>query len=99
MQLPTNHRWFAALLLGIFVLVSTSTALAQFKAEDFQLIPDLSNVKSGPPDPNLAVRARVLLAPGEQVGLLQITATMDDGWHLYSLTQPAGGSMKSEIKP
>jgi thiol:disulfide interchange protein len=35
--------------------------------------------------------------PGRQ-GTLLVTATIDEGWHLYSLTQPKGGPMPSSLK-
>jgi suppressor for copper-sensitivity B len=35
---------------------------------------------------------------GARQGMLTVTAVIEPTWHIYSLTQPAGGPMKSEIK-
>jgi thiol:disulfide interchange protein DsbD len=36
------------------------------------------------------------LSPGDAFSV-QLTATMEDGWHLYSLTQPEGGPIPTRI--
>ena len=84
--------FFVAITL---VASSDRHVFAQF---DFQVVPSLSNLNSGPPPHNLEFKSRVRIQPNANVGLLEITATMDPSWHLYSLTQPAGGPLKSQIK-
>lgn len=92
-----HNRLVVAVSLGLALLLA-SPALSQFEASDFQLAPGLSKFNTGPPDSNLKVQAQVRMAPGEKIGVLEVTATMDKGWHVYSLTQPSGGPMKSAVK-
>jgi thiol:disulfide interchange protein len=35
---------------------------------------------------------------GSRRGMLSVTCLMEPGWHVYSITQPAGGPMASKIK-
>ena len=92
-QTPRSISLLLALLL---TCQFASTTFGQF--EGFQLDPALSNLNSGPSDPELKFASRIRMQPGQAVGLLEITATMDPAWHVYSLTQPPGGPLKSQIK-
>ena len=97
MQLRHIQRWFAC-SLGLLVILATGPVAAQFDLDDFKLAPELSGFNSGPPNANLEITGRIRMAPGEKIGLLEVTAKMDEAWHVYSLTQPAGGPMRSQIK-
>jgi thiol:disulfide interchange protein DsbD len=46
----------------------------------------------------ITVSAQFTTAKDGKPAELFITAKLDPGWHIYSITQPAGGPMKSEIK-
>ena len=98
MQFQSNRRSFVA-LAGICVWLVASTAWAQFKVEDFQLVPELSNVSSGPPDPQLKVSAEVQAAADAKIGMLKVSLSMAPDWHVYSLTQPPGGPQKCGTGP
>jgi len=50
---------------------------------------------SGPAE--ITVSANYTLGTGDQPASLNVTATMAEGWHLYSLTQPEGGAMRTTI--
>ena len=90
--------WYAAILtaIGLVIASAASPALGQF--EGFQISPELSRFNTGPPDPQLNWSAQVRMEPGASIGLLEVTATMDPSWHVYSLTQPSGGPLKTHIK-
>ena len=82
----------------MLALLLANSASAQFDLDDFKLAPELSGLSSGPPEPELQVTATVRVAPGANIGMLEITATMNDQWHLYALTQPDGGPTKATIQ-
>ena len=42
--------------------------------------------------------ARFQVQEGSRRGTLSVTAIIDDGWHVYSLTQPGPGPMPSKVK-
>jgi thiol:disulfide interchange protein/DsbC/DsbD-like thiol-disulfide interchange protein len=44
------------------------------------------------------VEAEFHVKPGSQTGQLAITAEMEEGWHIYSITQPPGGPIRTKIK-
>ena len=43
------------------------------------------------------VEAQFTAGTGDQPGMLYVTATMDPGWHIYSITQAPGGPLASKI--
>ncbi len=43
-----------------------------------------------------AVASPATTSPGNQMAVM-LTATIDSGWHIYSMTQPAGGPVRTEI--
>lgn len=49
-------------------------------------------------DPKLAVTAYFTVSPGGKTGHLYVTATLPEGWYIYSLTQPAGGPIRTRIR-
>ena len=83
-------------LFSIWLLATV--AWADEGPGQFQLLPDLGGLNSAAPDANLQVTARVRIAANSRVGMLEVTATMHESWHVYSITQPPGGPMKTTIK-
>src|SRR5260221_2507153 len=53
---------------------------------------------SGGDEGDLQVSASVAKADRGQPAQLVITAEIPDGWHTFSITQPAGGPLKTKIK-
>ena len=86
-------------LFSLFSMLLLATmAWAEEGPVQFQLLPGLSNLNSAVPDANLRVTARVRISANSRVGMLEVTATMNESWHVYSITQPPGGPMKTTIK-
>ncbi|MCZ6669786.1 MAG: protein-disulfide reductase DsbD family protein, partial [Acidobacteria bacterium] len=85
-----------------FFLFSMSLLATMAGADEgpvqFQLLPDFGGLNSAAPDANLRITARVRMAANSRVGMLEVTATMNESWHVYSITQPPGGPMKTTIK-
>lgn len=46
---------------------------------------------------HLEIDAAFRLAKGTHQGVLQVRAKIEEGWHLYSITQPAGGPVRTTI--
>ena len=90
-----RFRCYLAVSFGVVVL--SATALAQ-GPDGFQLLPELGGLNTTGPDANLQIAASLRMTAGSQVGLLEVTATMNKTWHVYSLTQPPGGPNKTVIK-
>ena len=84
-------------IAGIVFSLSVGRAEAQFDL-DFKVVDELQQFNRGPGDPNLKITSAIRMQPGSRIGVLEITANMNRSWHVYSLTQPAGGPMKSVIK-
>ena len=83
--------------LSCWLLLCT-TAWAQFGQGGFQIIPELSAISGKIPKHDFKVTARLRPSNDQRFGLLEVTATMNEAWHLYSMTQPPGGSQRTEIK-
>lgn len=80
-----------ALLLG-----SSCTALAQTEVPNFQL--GGSPFGGGGDENPVTLQAEFTQSQGTTPARLSITATIKAGWHIYSITQAAGGPIKTEIK-
>ena len=52
---------------------------------------------SQPTGPTVQMSARYLVAATRKQGVLQVKASIAEGWHVYSLTQKPGGPTRSEI--
>lgn len=65
-----------------------------------QKIPGLSGLLGNqlPSGPPLKMSAQYITDPSGSHGALRIYASIAEGWHLYSLTQPAGGPLRSRIE-
>jgi suppressor for copper-sensitivity B len=87
---------FAALIAG---LVASLVACAPAQAQ-LDLLQDLQGVSQPPADPKslVTVSASFNVDKDGHKGRLVITAEIADEWHIYSITQPAGGPVRSEIK-
>ncbi|MCC9609097.1 thioredoxin family protein [Blastopirellula sp. JC732] len=48
-------------------------------------------------DPNLKVTGKFVVDPAKHFGLIEVTAAVDDGWYLYSITQKPGGPLPSKL--
>lgn len=57
-------------------------------------IPSFGGQQSGDP---FELTAEFESYKGTNKGLITVTATIEEPWHIYSLTQPEGGPMRSEI--
>ncbi len=55
-----------------------------------------ADANAAAPTPVAVAAQFVVPAPGKP-GVLQITAKIEDGWHIYSITQPKGGPLATKI--
>lgn len=90
-ELPSRWLDYCALLM-----LSLSGPLEVVHAQrtsfgDFGL-PTLPGAKQ------VELEATYELQQDSQVGRLKVVATIIDGWHMYSVTQPAGGPLETKIK-
>ena len=95
-----NATIWRAVLVGLFVVVGETAG-----AED--LAPRLGDLGSAPFDPLAAVNAALgspveitaAVEPGSsgKPDVLAVTATLEEGWHLYSVTQKPGGPRATRI--
>ncbi len=97
MLIRNIYPWLLV-FVSMATLGASNPVLGQFNFDDFKVVPELEQFNQGPGDPDLKISAEIKLQPGAKVGLLQISASMNEGWHVYSLTQPSGGPLKSTIK-
>ncbi len=84
------RNWLASRLsiaLGILLISLAAPVARSARAQGF-----------GGEEGELTVTAEVLPAEGKQPAKLSITAEIPPGWHIYSLTQKAGGPVTSKIK-
>ncbi|HWB11605.1 MAG TPA: protein-disulfide reductase DsbD domain-containing protein [Pirellulales bacterium] len=87
---------FAAVAAG---LVASLVPCARVQAQ-LDLLQDLKGVSQPPADTKSLVTASAAfnMAKDGRKGRLVITAEIADEWHIYSITQAAGGPVRSEIK-
>ena len=77
--------WVSRAAIGLIVLVSMcGISQAQAKLDPIRWSIDTDT-------------SRASFKPGEKL-TIQVTAKMDDGWHLYSLEQEAGGPIPTRIR-
>lgn len=80
-------------------LLALSPATAQDpSAELFKGLDLLSGGQGDANDHGLQVEASLVIDPSKTHGRLDVTATVKDGWAIYSTTQPKGGPMASRFK-
>lgn len=58
----------------------------------------LGGSAQAPAEDPVTIKAVFTAEPAGRTGTLYITATIDDGWHIYSITQPPGGPIRSNLK-
>ncbi|MEM6798413.1 MAG: thioredoxin family protein [Planctomycetota bacterium] len=89
-----------ALLLGV---VATTPATAQFDNLGGDLLGGDQfgggfNAFGDPDGDPVTVTAQFTAATAERPAVLMVTAEIAPRWHVYSMTQPAGGPLRTEIK-
>ena len=60
--------------------------------------PDGGPISAAGHDGVVEAHGSILPPQGERPAQLQVTATIAPGWHIYSITQPGGGPVKTRIK-
>lgn len=86
------HKWL--LLAVLFALPGTWLPAQEFNLEGFDLGSFGGQQESADP---VTVQAEFTPATDDRPAVLMITAKMDPGWHIYSITQPAGGPLATVI--
>ncbi len=94
LSVSNSMKWALLLLL---VAGSASPAFGQIKKPG---LPGISGLpSSGSETPNsIAIDSRIVTDKVTQRHFIEISAEVPDGWHLYSITQPAGGPKRTKIK-
>ena len=87
--MTTSLRRFA-IVLASMALASASPAAGQFAPE--------GPVGSGKAKSMVAVQAQFTAPTADKPAHLFITATIQPGWHIYSITQPPGGPLATKIE-
>jgi thiol:disulfide interchange protein len=87
------------LFLALFLIpvYQLKPAAAQTDLPDFDFGKSAFGQRSGDDAP-VTLQAEFTAAKGEQPARLFITAKIKSGWHIYSITQPPGGPIRTEIK-
>ena len=93
----------AALLFVVAVfgtmVVGPSAALGQSKGKFDQLsLPTTNFALPSLPDKKVEFKAQYELENGSKNGRISITATVADGWHVFSTTQAPGGPKPTKLK-
>jgi suppressor for copper-sensitivity B len=88
---------FAAAAFGQNAPPGAKSETAQPKLNLFKDLQRLGGPSDGGGQP-LTLAGSFTVEKGSRRGVLTLSAVMDPGWHVYSLTQPKGGPQKSEIK-
>ncbi|MEM7782997.1 MAG: hypothetical protein AAF623_06565 [Planctomycetota bacterium] len=65
-------------------------------AQELFLKNQLESSAANPGDP-VKFSAKFELKPQSLEGMVSLTAVVENGWHIYSVTQPKGGPMRSKI--
>lgn len=88
-------------MLGLALVCTIALpAPAQTKGKAFDALslPSTNFALPGMPDAKVEFSAQYELENGSKNGRLTVTAKIADGWHIFSLTQPAGGPKPSKFK-
>ena len=94
-------RWLAVYALFAWVtVVTTAPARAQFRAPDegdqkFGVLSAFDDDHGSDP---VELSAQFTTAEGKRPAVVMIMATIEDGWHVYSITQAPGGPQKTRIE-
>lgn len=94
-----NSVILGVLGFAITCIVALPTS-AQSKGKSFDALslPTTNFALPGKTDSKVTFSAQYELETGSKNGRLTITATIEDGWHIFSVTQPAGGPKASKFK-
>lgn len=65
--------------------------------EPVQLAQGLFGPAAGADEKPVAIRAQFALSTDDRPARLYVTATMKEGWYVYSITQPPGGPIATKI--
>ena len=87
--------------LCLFVLGQAAAALGQDAPFSLEGLKGLNGGAIGAPggkEHPVAVTGAIYVAPGSRTGELAITAEINPGWHIYSITQKPGGPNRTTIK-
>lgn len=87
--------WFVLLVLGLLAALPRPVA-GQFPPEAAGPSDSLFGGNEG--QKTVAIQSQFAVAAGGTSGRLFITATIERGWHIYSLTQPPGGPVATAIQ-
>ncbi|MBX7168514.1 MAG: thioredoxin family protein [Pirellulales bacterium] len=88
--------WLFVALLGA---IGLGAAMAHAQPAGAGLLDDGPLAGSAAqPEAQIAVAAEFTAPSADAPAQLQIRCTIQPGWHIYSLTQPPGGPLKSKIK-
>ncbi len=89
-----------ASLLALVLLAGPAGDLAAQTTNQFKL-PDqfqgLSRDVAGDPSSDLQVSGKIELTRDGTQGILYVTAELGPDWHIYSVTQKAGGPMRTQV--
>lgn len=107
--LPPQDYKFAAQVAGAAppapaaTASSTSTSTSTLPSQGPPIAVNFKpfNLTGGPADPTgpvVKAKAQIIQVVGEKQIQIHVTATMDPGWHIYSVTQPPGGPVRTQIK-
>ncbi|EAQ77036.1 protein-disulfide reductase DsbD family protein [Blastopirellula marina] len=87
------------LRLSSYVSLLLLALTASVQAQGFDPFAGLEGLDNGlaANDPNLQVTGKFVVDPEKQIGQIEVTAKVDDGWYLYSITQKPGGPLPSKL--
>jgi len=94
------RRRFAFAVVWMWLGTGLPMALAA-AGETRQSGETLASFLNAPPaarDPKLEVSGHFTLTGDGKAGRLYVTATLPEGWYIYSMTQPAGGPIPTRIR-
>src|SRR6185369_11879045 len=100
------HGHLACAVLLLLATISSSTALAQAppglestsEPPKLNLFSKLTGNSDSSSDQKVQLDGSFSINKATRHGMLTVSAKIERDWHIYSLTQPAGGPGKSELK-
>ncbi len=93
-----KQRWLCALAAAIVLGLIPSAGLAWGQPEESLRLGGPAGLGQGTPDPKLVVTGQIVLTHDGQRAQLRVTATIEPGWYIYSVTQPPGGPVRTRIR-
>jgi hypothetical protein len=77
------------MIIGGWIVPSSAPLFAQVDLSQFNV--------GGDEETDITVTSRFKVDEGARTGKLSVTVELAEGWHIYSVTQGAGGPQKSQI--